>query len=209
MFYLVYKITNKINNKVYIGAHKAEKLDDGYMGSGDLIKAAINKYGIGSFKKQILYMCNSEEIMYQKEAYIVNKAFVDSKHTYNLKEGGQGGWKHVHETYWTPEKRSKSQVGRKLTDEAKNKISKIHKGKTVSLETRAKIAKANVGKTFSGSTLEKMSNAKKGKPLSNEHKANLAKAHRNRPKVTCEHCNKSIPIANYKQWHGDKCKSKH
>ena len=51
MHYLVYQITNIITGKIYIGCHKTENIDDGYMGSGKLIVAAIKKYRHRIFPK--------------------------------------------------------------------------------------------------------------------------------------------------------------
>ena len=58
--YYIYLTTNHINGKKYIGKHYGE-LDDAYLGSGINIQAAIKKYGIENFSKEILYISNSEE----------------------------------------------------------------------------------------------------------------------------------------------------
>lgn len=92
MKYFIYKITNLINGKFYIGVHKTINWDDGYMGSGFYIQRAIKKYGVENFKKEVLCSCNSEKEMYNLEKLIVNEKLVRSKKCYNLKMGGRGGW---------------------------------------------------------------------------------------------------------------------
>ena len=94
MYYTVYKITNKINNKIYIGSHQTKDLNDGYMGSGKYIRSAIQKYGVDNFTKEIMFVFNSSEEMYAKEAELVNLNFLSEENTYNLKVGGFGGWDH-------------------------------------------------------------------------------------------------------------------
>lgn len=98
MYYTVYKVTNKINNKVYIGCHKTKDINDGYMGSGKHLTYSQNKYGIENFEKEILYIFDNATDMSAKEREIVNEQFVADQNTYNLKQGGQGGWDFVNTT---------------------------------------------------------------------------------------------------------------
>lgn len=89
--YTVYQVTNLINDKVYIGAHKTTTINDRYMGSGIALRHAINKYGISHFKKEILYIFDNPDDMFAKERELVDSYFVKRNDTYNLIEGGLGG----------------------------------------------------------------------------------------------------------------------
>mgnify|MGYP000373107906 FL=1 len=96
MFYTVYKITNKLNGKVYIGTHITHRLYDGYMGSGRMIKQAIQESGAENFEKDILYIYDNAQDMYDREAEIVNEAFLSDPNSYNLKRGG-GSYRDTYE----------------------------------------------------------------------------------------------------------------
>lgn len=93
MHYLIYKISNNINGKTYIGCHKTKNINDGYMGSGVAITQAYEKYGIENFTKEILFDCSSAEEMFEKEEQLVEIG----PHSYNLMKGGHGGFAHINE----------------------------------------------------------------------------------------------------------------
>ena len=135
MRYFVYKITNLLNGKIYIGAHRTKDIEDGYMGSGNLIKRAIEKHGKKYFKKEILKECETLDDMYDLEKQIVNIAFVKREDTYNIRVGGWGG---------------------KITRETANKISSSLKGSKKTASTRKKMSIANTGKKLSEETKEKI-----------------------------------------------------
>ena len=95
MFYTIYKITNLLNDKIYIGKHQTDNLNDGYMGSGKYLKHSIKKYGIENFKKEIIFVFDNENDMNAKEAEIVTEDFCANNNTYNICVGGKGGFSYV------------------------------------------------------------------------------------------------------------------
>lgn len=88
MYYTVYKITNLINNKEYIGYHQTNNLDDGYMGSGKLIKRAVKKYGIENFQKEYISIFDNREDAESLEAILVSEEYSLREDTYNICLGG-------------------------------------------------------------------------------------------------------------------------
>lgn len=91
----LYKITNLINNKVYIGVHKTNNINDNYMGSGTAITRAIKKYGVENFQKEILEFFSTYDEALQREQEIVDNNFILREDTYNLRSGGIGGFEHI------------------------------------------------------------------------------------------------------------------
>ena len=95
MFYYLYQITNLVNNKIYVGVHKTIDMNDGYMGSGKVIKRAIEKHGTDNFKKDILETFIDSESMYAKEKEVVTNTFLLREDVYNLRRGGLGGFDYI------------------------------------------------------------------------------------------------------------------
>lgn len=142
MFYLIYKITNKINGKIYVGKHQTSDINDDYMGSGTILRKAQNKYGIENFEKEILFECSSLEEMNQKEKEIVNEEFVKRKDTYNIKLGGEGGFDYINNNQlWDLSVRFKSdEKTKKLSKIANDKKKELYKDENYLNDVREKIS---------------------------------------------------------------------
>jgi group I intron endonuclease len=135
MHYYLYKITNLVNDKYYIGVHKTKNLNDGYMGSGKIIRQAIQKYGVDNFKKEILEFFNDSESMLKKEKEIITEDFLSQEKVYNLRKGGDGGFDFItkNKLNLTPESLRKRAEAIKLSHKLKPRE---YSGKKHSEETK-------------------------------------------------------------------------
>ena len=139
---VVYKTTNLINGKIYIGQDSNN--NPYYLGSGKLIIKALKAYGRENFKKEILCECLSREELNEKEIFWIKKLnSIDRTIGYNIALGGSG------ECGYTPK-------GRIFTEEWKAKISKAKLGHKTSEETKEKLRQFNLGKKLSEEHKAKM-----------------------------------------------------
>lgn len=153
----VYKITNNINGKVYIGqsiniqnrwkdhVNALNRKDS----SCTLLQRAWNKYKQENFSFEILELCSEDELDSVESKYI---EFYDTiNNGYNIEPGGN---KNKH-----------------LSEETKLKIREAHLGMKASEETRKKMSESRMGEknpmygqTHSEAARKKISNAAKGRP---------------------------------------------
>lgn len=153
MYCTIYKITNIINNKVYIGQTWGEDLQKYFNKSHARdsrrvkLYSAITKYGPQNFViKPILLVKTQEEADEQESLLILECNSI--KEGYNLRSGGARG-KHSEES---KQKISRSLQGNKLSEKTKKKISDAHLGKKLSNQTKYKMSQAKIGKRVSPST---------------------------------------------------------
>ena len=99
-FHYIYRITNKLNGKFYIGMHSTDNLDDGYFGSGKYLWNSIRKHGKENHTLEILEQLDSRESLVAREKEIVNKEFLENVLSMNLKVGGDGGFPRPDQSFW-------------------------------------------------------------------------------------------------------------
>lgn len=91
-YMFVYRTTNLINGKIYIGQHSTNDLTDGYKGSGLLISKAFKKYGKINFQFDIIEFSESRESLDHLEKNLIKEQeALNNNIGYNLHQGGLGG----------------------------------------------------------------------------------------------------------------------
>ncbi len=91
-YHYIYKTTNLLSGKYYIGMHSTHNLDDGYYGSGKRLRYSLNKYGKENHKVTILEFLDSRKELKKREEEIVNLNEIGKIKCLNLKVGGYGGF---------------------------------------------------------------------------------------------------------------------
>ena len=125
---IIYKITNLINGKLYIGQtvrslgkrwheHCYKPVDKRRI-SKPAISIAINKYGVENFKIEIIEICSSIDEMNLKEPFYIEKFNSLFPMGYNIELGGKN--KKMHSS--TRQKLSKIKSGSRLTESHKQRI---------------------------------------------------------------------------------------
>lgn len=94
MIHILYKITNKKNGKSYIGIHKTNEINDGYLGSGKYIKRAIKKYGVENFDKEIVAYFPDRKSCSLAERKLIQET--PKEKLYNISSGGES-WDYINE----------------------------------------------------------------------------------------------------------------
>lgn len=188
---IIYKATNTVNGKYYIGktknsldsrikSHKVASTKKDW-----LFYRAINKHGFDKFKWEIIIECDDANKLNELE----KKYIGENNNGYNVAKGGDGGdtiSNHPNREILR-ENVSKFHKGKILSEEHKEKISNAHKGKNKpwAKDIAKKMSEGNIGKESKtkGSKLtdehkEKISKGNKGKTkiFTEEHKQNLSKA---------------------------------
>lgn len=156
IFGVIYKITNLINDKVYIGLttnlqmrktthrrfSKTEK-------PRQYIHRAIRRYGWENFAVDVVFCAFDRETLNEMEKFFIKEYKSNVREFgYNRTDGGEG---------------TKGMRGHRHTEEVKIKMSLARKGKPLSEEHKLN-----------------MSLSKKGKINSKEHNSNIGLAHKNR-----------------------------
>jgi group I intron endonuclease len=140
-------------------------MQDGYMGSGKVIKDALAKHGIDNFRKDILETFANTEAMYAREKEVVTQEFLSRSDVYNLRRGGYGGFDCINSN-----KHLLTERNRKISECRDYKDKQYVKRLSYRIKEGKKLSNNNVcnypnwsGRKHTESTRLKMSVARRGK----------------------------------------------
>lgn len=184
MIYYIYKITllqGKLAGKYYIGQHRTNNMNDGYHGSGTILKRYYKAYGERegeTFTKEILQYCHSIAELNKEEQYYISDKYKTDPECINLIAGGRGRGFSLE----TRRKMSMALKGREVPQEMRERISDKLKGHPVTEKTRQIIREKIIELNKSPEFRKKNSEAQKHrKPISEDTRRKFSEAGKGRP----------------------------
>jgi len=182
MSFFIYKISNKINNKIYIGQttqsmerRKAQykwcciNYANGKYVNSTIIIPAMNKYGFNNFEFEIIHTCETIEELNQLEIFYIKQYNCLCPNGYNIESGGNNS--PVSEI-------TKRKIGDAQLGEKNHRF-----GKKISQQHKDAIRAANIGRKHTDETKRKIVQFLTGKPKSEETKNKISKTLKGRPSV--------------------------
>lgn len=197
---IIYKVTNIINSKVYIGRtvgtlryrYRKHLYDIKHRNSCPLLYNAIRKYGMINFNWETIDVANSVNELNEKEKYYIKLYNSNNKDNgYNLTEGGDGtdGYKHTEECKYNMSKIKKRQLNNnKYKQKIKENLNKYHNSRKYKLE-RINVILKKYNKKKENKILS-IQRIEKKKLLTKERINNITTR-------TCPNCGKEIKYSNY------------
>ena len=190
MYGIIYKITNKLNGKVYVGQTTrplTERFREHAKCKKTIIGKAIRKNGKKNFAIEVLEECASQEQLNECEIFWIAHFDCKAPNGYNLTGGGEGSGSP------SPETRAKLSAatrgeknphfGKRHTAEVRERIAASKRGKKLSAETRAKMSASRrgakhhqYGKPLTPEWKRKLSESNRGRTLSAEARAKISRA---------------------------------
>jgi hypothetical protein len=160
----IYKTTCNVTGRWYIGMHSTSNIDDGYMGSGKILRYSIRKYGVENHTKKILEFFETREELIFREQEIITKELISDGKCMNLCVGGQGGFISLDGSKKGGIKSNKILLDKYYSDSTfKRKCDEARGGVLINLHKEGKVKYDTFsGKKHTDETKKKMSEVRKG-----------------------------------------------
>jgi group I intron endonuclease len=176
----VYKITNTVNGKIYVGksrrpntrwiAHKTLARATMHPKSALPLYCAIREHGENAFCVEVVSTHDSDEAAYAAEAVAVDSLkSTDPSIGYNVNTGGCRGFT---QPEYVRKRGAQKRIGRFVSEESRAKTSASNSGKKRTAETKALISAASRGRRWSDESKAKARASHLGQKRTEEQKVN-------------------------------------
>lgn len=184
----IYKITNSVKDKIYIGLHRITKDEEWmtYLGSGTAISRAVRKHGREKFSKDLIVYADSEKELCRLETFHINQAVQNGEKLYNIFKSKSEKMskrtilnlnEHPILDWYFDDKLSTADIADKL---------KISQPTVYAYLQTFKDSDERFKQVVHGRGLS--SEKRKGKTLSDDYKKKISKSLKSKEKVQCEYC---------------------